>query len=337
MLSTTQYCIDVTRHYNLKCNLQYLAIRCEEHQYIHNETFSNQHYTLLLVSLSLSPPRNATHRCTLHTKQRQLKSLVLASLAHVPVPQPLELAALLVHQRLGGVILPHIAAVHDADLGAVYDGVQAVCDGEHGHVLELGANHLLDEVVGLGVDGGSGLVHHQDLGLAEQRAANADQLSLSGGEVVASLGHELGQLVGQAQHMLLHVHVREHLPDVIVAVLVEGVQIEANAGAEHHGVLRDDAQLVAQQVQAHTRDVDVVDQDLATNQVLNAEQRHHQGGLAAAGAASNTHMVVAVDLEAHALKHQRAVSVAHHGILELHHGERDTDSRRAMAVFALRK
>jgi len=113
-------------------------------------------------------------------------------------------------------------------------------------------------------------------------AAWRTYLSLSGGEVVPALRDELRQLVGQAEHVLPHVHLDQHGPDLLIAVLVEGVQVEAHAGAEHHGVLGDDAQLVAQQAQAHARDVDVVDQDLAADQVLNAEQRHHQRGLAAA-------------------------------------------------------
>lgn len=54
-----------------------------------------------------------------------------------------------------------------------------MCNREHSTVLELAADSLLDEIVGVVVDGGSGLVEHEYLGLAEESSRQTDQLSLT--------------------------------------------------------------------------------------------------------------------------------------------------------------
>ena len=56
----------------------------------------------------------------------------------------------------------------------VHDGVEPVCDGEHGAVGKLPSDGLLDEVVGLEVHGSRGLVQYQDLRLPQQRSGQAD-------------------------------------------------------------------------------------------------------------------------------------------------------------------
>ena len=54
-----------------------------------------------------------------------------------------------------------------------------MCDGEDGAVSKLCADGLLNEVIGLEVHSGSGLVQDQDLGLAEQSSGQAHQLTLT--------------------------------------------------------------------------------------------------------------------------------------------------------------
>ena len=67
--------------------------------------------------------------------------------------------------------------------------MEPVGDGEHGAALEDGAHHALDEVVRLVVDGGRGFIQHQDLGLPQQRPADAHELALAHREVLARLHH----------------------------------------------------------------------------------------------------------------------------------------------------
>lgn len=42
--------------------------------------------------------------------------------------------------------------------GVVHDGIEPMCDGQHCAGLKLGADGSLDEVIGLQVNGGRGLV-----------------------------------------------------------------------------------------------------------------------------------------------------------------------------------
>ena len=67
--------------------------------------------------------------------------------------------------------------------------MQPVRDGEHRAVGELRPDGLLDEVVRLHVDGGGGLVQHEEARLAQQSARQADQLTLPHAQVLAALVH----------------------------------------------------------------------------------------------------------------------------------------------------
>ena len=123
-----------------------------------------------------------------------------------------ELGALGGEQRAGGVQLRDRAVPEHQHAVIVQHRVQTVGDrhdragGEkyfknvqkifealvfsvHSPSLELCPDGLLDEVVGLEVDGGRGLVQHQDLGLPQQRAGEADQLPLPHAQVVPGLGN----------------------------------------------------------------------------------------------------------------------------------------------------
>ena len=96
--------------------------------------------------------------------------------------------------------------------GGVHDGVDAVGDGDGGAVGELPPDGVLDEVVGLQVHGGRGLVQHQHAGLPEERPGEAHQLPLPDGEVLAALRHGVLQAPLQPRHVRLQVGVLERLP-----------------------------------------------------------------------------------------------------------------------------
>ena len=61
----------------------------------------------------------------------------------------------------------------------ICNSVQSVRYSDHCGVLELGLDAVLDEVVGLHVDIGRGLVQHQELVLLEQGPRQAQQLLLA--------------------------------------------------------------------------------------------------------------------------------------------------------------
>ena len=61
----------------------------------------------------------------------------------------------------------------------IHDGIQSMRYRQYGAVFELHSDSVLDEVIGLKVNGGRRLVQHQDLGLPQQRSSQADQLTLT--------------------------------------------------------------------------------------------------------------------------------------------------------------
>ena len=62
---------------------------------------------------------------------------------------------------------------------------------------KLGSDRGLDQVVGLEVHSGRGLVQDQDLGLPEDGAGQADQLPLTHREVGAPLHYHMVQVTSQ--------------------------------------------------------------------------------------------------------------------------------------------
>ncbi len=92
-----------------------------------------------------------------------------------------------VEEVLRGVKLPDLPLVQHHDLVVVEDRVEPVGDGQHRTTLELLPDGGLDEVVRLQVDGGSGLVQDEHLGLAQERPAQTEQLSLAHAQVLAAL------------------------------------------------------------------------------------------------------------------------------------------------------
>ena len=60
-------------------------------------------------------------------------------------------------------------------------------DGEDGTVGKLRSNRTLNKRISLQVDGGSGLVQHENVGLSKQCPSQADQLTLAYVEVFAAL------------------------------------------------------------------------------------------------------------------------------------------------------
>jgi hypothetical protein len=73
------------------------------------------------------------------------------------------------------VVLGTHPVVHDKYLVHVHDGVEAMRYGEHGAVLELGADDALDENVRVEVQRCRRLVHHQNLHIPFSHSAPLPQ------------------------------------------------------------------------------------------------------------------------------------------------------------------
>ena len=81
------------------------------------------------------------------------------------------------------IIFKEIPIISHFSPCVVHDCVESVGDCENCALLKLHPDGALDEVICLQVHGRRGLVQNQDLGLPEQGAGKAHQLSLTNTEI----------------------------------------------------------------------------------------------------------------------------------------------------------
>ena len=127
------------------------------------------------------------------------------------------------------VELLSVTLVHDQDPVGVDDCGQSVSNDQHRAILETLLQGLLDEVVGLQVHIGSGLIEHKDLCLSDDSSGETKKLLLTETEHVVALrdhGHEstlavLGDVVPERDFL-------QNLFDIRILELLEGIQILAD-------------------------------------------------------------------------------------------------------------
>mmetsp|Transcript_16259 Transcript_16259/g.45072 ORF Transcript_16259/g.45072 Transcript_16259/m.45072 type:complete len:309 (+) Transcript_16259:137-1063(+) len=240
--------------------------------------------------------------------------LCIAALRH----HRLEMSVLLCHEVLWGVKFGDVAIVQDQNTVGVHDGVQSVRDGEHCGILEILADHLLDHSVCLVVDTGSGLVHDQYLRFSEQRPGDAQQLPLALREVFSTFGDHLIESPGQLFDHLVHADLLQHLPQLIVAVAMERIQVVPHGVGEDHWILRNDGEVVAEAFGSDLLRVDTVDDELTIVFDLgDAEESDHQTALSRSCSTDDTQLLPAVHGEGHVLENERTIAVSHRKVPEL--------------------
>ena len=198
----------------------------------------------------------------------------------------LVILALLFQQLVVCAALDDAAVVHDHDHIGVADGGQAVGDHEDRAAFHEGVHAGLDDLLGAGIDGGSGLVQDHDRGVGHGRAGDGDQLALA---------------LGQAGSVALKdgvITVGEHADEAVGvgqlgggdAFVIRGVQlaiadvIHNSAGEEVH-ILQDDAQGLAQVLLVDVADVDPVIEDGPAVDVVETVDQVGDRGFAGAGGA----------------------------------------------------
>ena len=83
--------------------------------------------------------------------------------------------------------LDDVSAVEDDDLVGIANGREPVRDGDRRPTLGKALERLLDEPLGLRVEGRGRLVQHEDGRVPEDRARNRDPLLLASREAIAAL------------------------------------------------------------------------------------------------------------------------------------------------------
>ena len=134
----------------------------------------------------------------------------------------------------------------------VLDGGEPVGDDEGSAALQEGVKALLYQALGLGVDGGGGLVQHQYLRVTEQCARESHQLALTLGKARAALV-DLGVVpVLHPTYELVGADGLGGLYDLLVGGVQAAVADIVHDGAgEDEAVLEHDAHLAAQGVEGY--------------------------------------------------------------------------------------
>ncbi|KAK1938125.1 hypothetical protein P3T76_009275 [Phytophthora citrophthora] len=122
----------------------------------------------------------------------------------------------------------------------------------HRLVLERLLDGGLDEGVRGCVDIGSSFVQHHHFTVLEQCATDADELTLTYRQVVSTFSHLEVQTCSPTTKTVGHVHLLEDVPDALVRVLMERVEVFTEGSTEEHGVLWDDGEAASLMVAMST-------------------------------------------------------------------------------------
>jgi len=192
-----------------------------------------------------------------------------------------------------------------------------VRDGEHGGLREVLLDHLLDKLVCIVVDSGRGLVHHKDLGSAEERPRDADDLALSLQEILAPLHYRLQEFQEQRSHGVRQLHLGERVLDVLVGLGSEGIEVVPHRVVEEDGILQDDEQAGLERMRPNGGNIHPVDEDAPLHKLRDPEEDYHEGGLAGPSPADHPNILAAVDGEGEVFEDQGAVAVPHRYVVDL--------------------
>lgn len=190
-------------------------------------------------------------------------------------------------QDLWVIVFDFLSRLKQQHLIRVDDRVDAMRDRKHGRLFEGAFNQLLDLFLSHDVDVGGSLIQHDNLVLAEDGPADADQLLLAGGEgrpvtfqlevdsfAVASLSLVLlvFVLVGlgllrDAGQKIVETGFSEHLFALFIGAIAFRIEVELDRAGEDNGVLRDHSDVLPQDVHGNSSDGLSVDEDLASGQL----------------------------------------------------------------------
>lgn len=215
--------------------------------------------------------------------------------------QPVEDGVVSLAESSWGVKLHHLPSSHHQDPVAVHDGVDPVCNSEDGLVLKLLSDGLLQQFVRLLVHAGCGFINTQDLGLGQQSSGQTQQLSLSHRERFSSLPNLSIQTTHPADHRA-EVALVHHVQQLLVSVSPTRVQILPDGPAEQEGVLGNNGQPRPELSQAHSADVQPVQENLTLVQLHHTEQGQEQGGLSRACTSHNAHLLPRSHHQAHPIQ-----------------------------------
>ena len=143
---------------------------------------------------------------------------------------------------------------------------------------------LENQLLGAGIEFGTGLVQDQDGGVADDGAGNRDTLPLSAREGHAALSHDGVITFGHLLDELVRVRQFSRVQDFVAAGAGLAVcDVVPDGPVEQDGFLQDEADLLAQRLLRIPPDIDAIDLHGALVQIVKARNEADDGGLAGPG------------------------------------------------------
>ncbi len=191
-------------------------------------------------------------------------------------------------------------------------------DDERGPAPHQEGQALLDEGLGLGVEGGRGLVQDEDPRIRDERPREAEKLALAERQVAALLLEHGVVAVRKLDDEVMRPHgargpldLRLRRAGRPVADVLEHGAGEQEGILQHHGDVPAEGAL---RVVAH---VAAVDHNRAGGDIVEAVQQRRDAGLAGPGRAHQRHRLARRHLEAHVVQHRVVLRIAEGDVAEL--------------------
>mmetsp|Transcript_26833 Transcript_26833/g.85369 ORF Transcript_26833/g.85369 Transcript_26833/m.85369 type:complete len:329 (-) Transcript_26833:620-1606(-) len=170
-------------------------------------------------------------------------------------------------------------------------------DHEQGRAAKATPDALLNEAIGLLVEGGRRLVQHNDLGATQDRTSDACQLPLADAEVLPALRDLRLEPVWERFDSLPQVGLVHRLPNLFVGVAVERIEVLPHGRSEQDWVLRDAGDGQAEFLHRYPRDIHAINLHRPGGDRREAKQCSHKGALPAPGFSYNPHLCPCGDVQ----------------------------------------
>src|SRR2546430_8190980 len=172
------------------------------------------------------------------------------------------------------------------DAVGMLDGAETMRDDQRGSAGQQAIQRFSNEQLGLGVHAGRGLIEDEEARIVGQRAREIDELALadrkSGAALVDVAGHTFGQGADEFAEADLF---DGALDGGAVDIGSAEADIGFDCASEKEWILEHDAELPAQILQFDGSNVFAIEEDLSPLNVVKAQQKGNQSGLARAGVA----------------------------------------------------
>src|SRR5271166_26134 len=210
------------------------------------------------------------------------------------------------------------SAIHNTDLIRLSHRRKSVGNDNGGSALAERPQSVLDRLLGFRIERRGRLIEQDNRRVLEEGAGDRDALALTAGKLHAALAAGRVVSVFETHDEVVRIGRLGRGDDLLLAGARPAHRdIFADRSLEQEILLRDITDLLAQRLQRRGRDVDPVEQDLARVDLIEAEQKAHDGGLAAARAADERHRLASLSHEAHRVQYRLLRPITENHVAEL--------------------